>query len=87
MSEKTLQERLRDREGDNNDELIDAAADALDAALKENANLRNLIKGSGDLYQLLTDTSNGIDSPATCSIAASLLVRIDKLNADFQKES
>lgn len=34
MSDKTLQQRLRDREGDNDDDLIDAAADALDALEK-----------------------------------------------------
>lgn len=34
MTDKTLQQRLRDREGDNDDDLIDAAADALDAQEK-----------------------------------------------------
>ena len=31
MTDKTLQQRLRSREGDNDDDVIDAAADALDA--------------------------------------------------------
>lgn len=35
MTDKTLQDRLRDREGDNDDDLIDAAADALDAQAEQ----------------------------------------------------
>jgi hypothetical protein len=34
---------------------------------------------SADLYGLLTDIQNGIDSPATCGMANSLIVRLDRL--------
>ena len=40
MTDKTLQQRLRDREGDNDDDLIDAAADALDAQAATIAQLK-----------------------------------------------
>ena len=36
---------------------------------------------SNTLYSFLTDAQNGIDSPATCSIANSLIRRIDRLTA------
>lgn len=38
---------------------------------------------SKDLYGLLTDVQNGIDSPATCSIANSLIIRLDKIHAEL----
>lgn len=34
---------------------------------------------SRDLYALLTDIQNGIDSPATCGMANRLIIRLDKL--------
>jgi hypothetical protein len=36
---------------------------------------------SHDLYGLLADIQNGIDSPATCSVANGLIIRVDKLTA------
>lgn len=39
--------------------------------------VRRLIE-SHELYSLLTDVSNGIDSPATCAIASRLVCQLDR---------
>jgi len=40
-----------------------------------------LLAGDGDLYQLLMNVANGIDSPASCSLARKALIKIDNIHA------
>jgi len=60
-----------------------AAIDVRDAAIKR------LLAGNGDLYQLLMMVANGIDSPASCTLARNAIIAIDNLQSPPQtgKES
>lgn len=51
------------------------AIDVRDAAINR------LLAGNGDLYQLLMNVANGIDSPAACSMARRAIIRIDEIRA------
>ncbi len=62
--------------------MTDNTMDTERAGLEDSA-LR-FLQGN-DLYSLLMDIQNGIDSPATCSIANSLIIRLDKIRAALNK--